>query len=244
MIISHTHKYVYLQPLGADAHVGDIVLRGTGLVDKQDVCSAVYLGDKKLYSSQNFKELTLDQYMDKFPESDFHGFIRKPVEQVMTIVNASLTIDELVALDYLTPAQVKEYSIFSFIRKPIDRFLSIFTESQIRRPIAQSELERMFNDSVAKKFTHLLWQDQYPYHMFGGEIISYPLIYDKFYYSIEKMVNTIGSSFKNSAKLQYAYSLNYHTDPTVIGLAEKYKDKLNKIYKKDIELWEKLSDNI
>ncbi len=244
MIISHSKKYIYLQPVGMDAQVGDIVLRGVGLVDNDAICSALYLGDIKLYPAQNFKSLTLDQYMKKFGMQGFNNFDRKPVKQIMTIVNASLTLSELVELGYLTPEQIKEYSVFSFIRDPIDRFSAIFTESQVRRPIIQKDLKAMFKSSLAKKSSHLLWQDQQPYHMYNNKIVSHPLIYDKFYYSIEKMVHALEGSFRNVDKLQYAHSFSYSTDPVVAGLVESSRDKLNKMYKKDIRLWEKLNDYI
>ncbi len=241
MIISHAHKYIYLQPVGEDAHVGYIVLRNTGLLNEKDICSGVYLDDIELYPAQNFEGLTFDEYKQKF---GFEEFAKQPNSKIMNIINASLTLDELVKLGYLTPQQIKEYSVFSFLRDPIDRFMAIFTESQIRRPIVQSDLEPLFDGSIVRRYSHLLWQNQAPYHMYDGKIVSNPLIYDKFYYSIEKMVNNLGGSLSSMGKLKYVHSFGYSTDPTVKKLAEQNKEKLHSVYKEDIKLWEKLKDSI
>lgn len=241
MIISHTNKYVYLQPVGSDSHVGYIILRNAGLVSDKDVCSALNLDDIELYPAQNFKALTFDEYEKRF---GFPKFALRPNDQIMNLVNPSLTLDELVELGYLTPKQIKEYSVFSFIREPIDRFIAIFTENQVRRPILQDLLEKMFDGSVEGKYSHLLWQKQLPYHVYNGEVVSYPLVYDKFYYSIEKMVNNLGSTMKDMGKLKYTYSYNYSVDPSVQKLADQNKDKLRDVYKEDIKLWEKLRDSI
>ena len=241
MIISHTNKYIYLQPVGSDSHVGYVVLRNAGLVSNKDVCSGLFLDDLELYPAQNFKGLTFDEYKKKF---GFEKFAVQPNQQIMNIINASLTLDELVELGYLTPKQVKDYAVFSFLREPIERFTAIFTESQIRRPILQDMLVPMFEGSIVRRYSHLLWQNQTPYHVYDGEIVSYPLLYNKFYYSIEKMVNNLGSSLKDMGKLKYTFSLDYSVDPSVQRLAEQNKDKLRDVYKEDIKLWEKLRDSI
>jgi hypothetical protein len=240
MIISHSRKYVYLQPVGTDAHVGYMALRNAGLIDKDDICSGLHFYDIPLYEPQNFTPLSLDQYKEAF---GFMEFAPTPIEQIMTFVNPCLTLKELTTLGYLTKQQIQDYTIFAFIRDPVDRFVSIFTESQTRRPICRDQLEIMFDKSLNKQFTHMLWQDQYPYHKVGMSVVSTPLLFSNFHQSIETMLNTLGYPTEHN-KRSYAYSFGYNIDNKVIQLAKQRRQYITKIYKKDTVLWESVNDNI
>ncbi len=175
MIISHKYKYIYLEPVGTDSHLGHQLLRDHGLIAEDDIASGVYIGEIELYSPHNFEPMTLDIYQEKF---GFHNYARKPIDLIMNYVNTALTLDELVELGLVDQKIITEYQIFSPIREPIERFKSIMKLSKWSRPILDSGLFFIFMETLrADRYTHLLWQRQASYHKYKGEVVSSPPVF-------------------------------------------------------------------
>lgn len=243
MIISHQHKYLYLEPVGMDSHLGHQFLRDFNLIAPNDIASAVYIGEHLLYGPQNFQPLTYPEYETQF---GFKNYARKPIDSIMNTVNVALTPTELVELELLSPEQLSSYQIICPVRNPLDRFCSIFTASQWGRPITRLDLSMFFSETLFNdQYTHLLWQDQYAYHFFHGEPIALQAIrYEDYRADLMMALVKFGIvGRKKKIPHRQLYSMELAVDEYVHMLIEEHHEALKKRYELDMVCWEKYKES-
>ena len=242
MIISHANKYILLEPVGTESHLCHIYFRNLGLIEKNDIATALFQGDQQIFASQNFEPLTLSEYQKTF---GLNNYAREPIESIMRIVNAALTPHEMLELGLIREADIFSYRIFAPIRNPLDRFCSQIAASKWCRPIAYNSVFTVFTETLFNnRFTHLLWQDLAAYHKLGEELIAEPILFENLWLSLHKILYSLGiSEAELNIPHRNAYSCDFMIDRQIGALRNRFAKELKSRYQEDLSLWRIASDN-
>jgi len=248
MIISHKHKYIYLEPTLVESSRGYQRFFENGLIDKDDIATGIYILDNYYIVPQNCEKFptTLEEYSEKCDNDSLKAssFLSLDAE-FLSILHSALTLKEAEMLGILTKSQIYEYKIFQIIRNPVDRLISGFIDSIERKGIETSVLDH-FLGRIDPNPIHHTWKTQSELSDGYNININY-ILFEDFSKSIAdtlKLKFDIGLNNPNAVQRvsnkrriiygQLGYPLLYR------GYPNNKRDKFLEYYKNDIDIWSEI----
>lgn len=193
MIISHTNKFIYLEPTGVQSNRGYLRFIDGKLINPNDIGTGIYnTSDYMTIAKPQNVELfptSLEDYNEKCGNSILSESIFLFLDEEFTqILHSSITLKESVTLNILTEEQISTYNIFQIIRNPINRLIDLFMDSIERKRIETPFVEH-FLARIAPNPIHHAWKTQLELSTGFDVHINYILFED------------LNESFANTMKL-------------------------------------------
>jgi len=229
MLISHRMKFAFFRVPKSGSTTMEFMLRMTDAFDKDDIVTGMQVGGFKQINTPDFGALIDKGLLGRGGVVDGH-FV--PADHM------HLDPSQAIEAEYITQAQLEEYTVFTCVRHPLKRYLSAFRHANRKIPDPG-----MFQTSIHKgaKFG-LLTKPTHDYLYCNGVQVADPLDFEHYLPEIQRMLACVSDfTFPVIPKMNARHGPLMNDAPTDEHYwTPELKEKVCEVFAEDVLLYDSM----